>query len=505
MRQSEPRDLHVSLAFFAVVAAAVTMALVSARDLAGGWNDGSRLATVEALVDYHTLAIDESIFVKIPWPAATRPPDYEHVPWLNDAGPRDPFPYPLDYPGAWIGDFHHPETMGTRDKVLVGGHYYSHKPPVPALLLAPWYFVLQRLIGLKAHERCDEFCYWMTLGSAGTSYVVALVCTFQLGGVLRLPLAWRLSLAASMGFCTVTVAYVRHVNDHILLLAVACGLALALTHLGRRADRTSTGLLALIGFLAGLAYTIDQATGPALLLATAALVAYRAPPRRWKALVVFALAALPWLALHHAINYWIGGTFAPIGSVPAFFDWPGSSFDRSNMTGFWNHKSPADFAIYVLQLLIAPWHGFLPHNLPLLLTLPGAVVLWRCRPGEWPELLWGAAWCLAAGFLYAALSSNYGGDCCSIRWFVPFLAVGYYFLALLLRDDHRYRSGFLLFSALGVVLAYFEWRQGPWLEVDDLWFRVVELVAILLWPAWTVWARWKGRTQDARGTTSSGP
>ena len=29
---------------------------------AGGWNDGSRLAAVEAIADHHTLAIDDSVF-----------------------------------------------------------------------------------------------------------------------------------------------------------------------------------------------------------------------------------------------------------------------------------------------------------------------------------------------------------------------------------------------------------------------------------------------------------
>ena len=48
----------------AVLALAVVVALVSARPYAGSWNDGSRLATVECLVDYHTLAIDRSASVR---------------------------------------------------------------------------------------------------------------------------------------------------------------------------------------------------------------------------------------------------------------------------------------------------------------------------------------------------------------------------------------------------------------------------------------------------------
>src|SRR5207302_11450601 len=84
-----------------VLAISVAIAAASARPYAGGWNDGSRLATVECLVDYHTLAIDHSIFVQVP------PPDDAHT----------PSPYPLDEPDL--------RRNGTGDKLLIHGHYYS--------------------------------------------------------------------------------------------------------------------------------------------------------------------------------------------------------------------------------------------------------------------------------------------------------------------------------------------------------------------------------------------
>ena len=103
-----PPTRSEAIAGYVVWAVAVAIALVSARDYAGGWNDGSRLATVECLVDHHTLAIDKSIFVDVP---------------RIDPQSDRPFPYPLDDPAAFIG--------GTKDKVLVAGRYYSHKPPMP--------------------------------------------------------------------------------------------------------------------------------------------------------------------------------------------------------------------------------------------------------------------------------------------------------------------------------------------------------------------------------------
>ncbi len=145
-----------------VLAFSVVIAAASARPYAGGWNDGSRLATVECLVDYHTLAIDHSIFVQ--------PPDDPHT----------PSPYPLDEPDLL---FH-----GTDDKLLIHGRYYSDKSPVPALLMAGVYQAWQWCTGVTARQRPDSFCYGMTVASSGLAYVIAVCCIYQLGGTLRLKL-----------------------------------------------------------------------------------------------------------------------------------------------------------------------------------------------------------------------------------------------------------------------------------------------------------------------------
>ena len=44
-----------------VLLGALAVALGSALPYAGGWNDGSRLAAVEAIVDQHTVTIDNSL------------------------------------------------------------------------------------------------------------------------------------------------------------------------------------------------------------------------------------------------------------------------------------------------------------------------------------------------------------------------------------------------------------------------------------------------------------
>lgn len=504
-------DRRVTLSGYAVLIIAIAVAVISARDYAGGWNDGSRLATVECLIDHHTLAIDESVFVRVP----RIRPDRD-----------DPFPYPLEYPDTWL--------RGTKDKILVGGHYYSHKSPLPAVLLAGWYAVWQMLTGLTARAQCDQFCYWMTLGSSGVAYVATLVCVFQLGGMLRLRWTDRLAATASLGMATIAVAYTRGVNDHILLLGVAAALLLALTSLTQRAaangqpPRLPWKTLIAIGALAGLGYSIDSGSGPLLLLATLAVSGYRllAPftehgsakgsafaerkPAIASALfglVVVVLAAAPLIIAHHALTYRIGGTLKPLGSVPQYFDWPGTPFRRENLTGFWNHRSMVGFMVYTAALLFDPLtrlavgypaaefpvRGFLPHNLQLLMLVPGLFTLVRRRPAEWPELLAMFAWGCGTWLLYAALSVNFSGDCCSIRWFVPLLAPGYFALMILMRDDVRYRIGFWLLTAVGLPLGAMMWWQGPWLEPETRLFLPVMLIGLAVWLGWWCWMLSRGR------------
>ncbi|HWB12351.1 MAG TPA: hypothetical protein VG826_24205 [Pirellulales bacterium] len=452
------------VAAYSVLALAVAVAIVGARDHAGGWNDGSRLATVECLVDAHTWAIDHSVFVDVPY---------------DRLEGDEPFPYARDELDAWI--------RGTQDKVLIDGHYYSHKPPVPALLMAGCYAAWEACTGGTARDRCDEFCCWMTLISSGGAYVIAVVTMFYLGGALGLSLADRLLLTGSFGLTTVAPVYSRNVNDHILLLVVATLLAINLLRLAQTCSegtwRRDWLRVAGLGGLAGLGYTIDLGAGPMLLAATFVLVALRLRGQV-TGIGLFLSGALPWVLLHHALNYAIGGTLAPLGSTAEFFDWPGTPFQRETLTGFWNHASLRGFAFYLAAMLASPERGFLTHNLPLLLLLPGMFTLYRRRVAEWPEVLALAGWAAGTWLLYGALSVNFSGDCCSIRWFVPLLAAGYVPLGVLVRDSSGYRRGLRLLSAAGLPLAAMMWWQGPWSEPQTRYFILCELAGVAIWLGW---------------------
>ncbi|MFQ5972532.1 MAG: hypothetical protein ACE5Q3_09375 [Alphaproteobacteria bacterium] len=458
------------VAALVVLALAALIAIVSARDYAGGWNDGSRLATVESLVDRHTLAIDDSIFVRVP-------PAHES----QASGP-----YPADEPGLL--------QRGTLDKLFIDGHFYSDKSPVPAVLMAILYQVLQWGAGLHARLDPGRFVYWMTIGASALAYVIAVWSVFQLGAPLRLPLHLRLSLTASFGLATLAPVYARHVNNHIVLLGVAAALLLGFARLARESQAGSVAGWRLLGLgtLAGLGYTIDLGAGPLLMISALTLVAVRRPGLR--APTIFLLGALPWLVLHHTLNYAIGGTFRPANAVPEYLMWPGSPFTPGDMTGSWSHESVGHFVAYALAMLFGK-RGFFGHNLPLFLTLPAVVTLLRRRAPEHLEILAGLGWAAGTWLLYAATSTNSSGVAASIRWFLPLLAPAYYLLAVFLREHPKHRMDFLVLGGWGIVLTSLIWWAGPWMKRMAPFFWPLQAAALLTWLL--MWA-WRRREEQKR-------
>jgi hypothetical protein len=476
-----------------VLATAGWIAIAGSRDYAGGWNDGSRLATVETLVDHHTQAIDDSIFVKVP------------------SGPG-PGPYPADKRLLNI--------YGTGDKLRIAGHYYSDKSPVPALLMAGVYRIWQAITGKTAREQPDRFCYAMTLLSSGLAYVAAVGCIFWTTGLVGLRLGQRLLLTAGFGLATVALPYAVHVNNHILLLAVTAALLPGLVKMtGAQAQSPcGGGRLLGLGALAGLGYTIDLGAGPVLLACTLGLVVWCC--RRWGSMLLFLLAALPWMAVHHVVNYAVGGTWQPANAVPEYFQWPGSIFAPHTLTGAWHHDGPGAFLTYAAALLVGR-HGFLCHNLPLFAAL--AVMVWYVVPVRW----WGRrfaaprgdrAWELPVVFFacffsggvwlaYALTSTNYAGQCCSIRWFVPLLAPAYLVLALFLRRRPDAWGDVLLLSGWGLLICVQAWRQGTWVGHLVPFFWPIQVAALVSWAGYRA-ARWGRRGAlhfQGQGTTIDPP
>jgi hypothetical protein len=446
------------LGLFALVAV-----LVSARPYAGGWNDGSRLAAVESLADRHTFAIDDSIFCHPPADTITRgcPP--------------------------YAPDDSNNLTNGTRDKLYINGHYYSDKPAVITILMAGLYKAA-RLVGLpSAAERPDLFCWMLTVLTSGLAYLVSLFALHRLGRLLGLPERVHILWLTSFAVSTLCLTYTRHVNNHLMMLAVLSVTCWQLVLLVRdgEAGRVSWKRLAALGTLAGLGFNLDFGSGPLFAAALFLLVAYRL--RRPGPVGAFVLSAVPWVALGLGINHAIGGVWKPINMVAEYSVFPGSPFTAENLTGFSRH-GPRDLIVYGLALLLGK-KGFLVFNLPLLMLLPAVPVVLRGRSRLRPELLAGLSWCAASWLLYTVLSNNFGGLSCSIRWFIPFLAPMYLALALDLREHPETRLPFLVLSLWGGLLGAVLWFRGPWANPRAVLYWTFLPAALLSWHLCHRWQR----------------
>jgi hypothetical protein len=349
---------------------------------------------------------------------------------------------------------------GTLDKLQINGRYYSDKPPLVSLPLAGAYRLLMALGLPRPAERPDVFAWVVCVLLGGTGYAVAIGCMWNLGARAGLSPAWRLAWLAAFALCTVLPAYTRSPNNHLAQLGAVAAVCVFLCRIADRAaeGRAAWGSLVAAGFLTGFAYNLDYGVGPPLAPAVLAVVALRT--RRLLPVLACGLAMLPCVITGHAINYAVGGDWLkPLNMHPEYLNWPGSPF-ANTMTGVVRTRYFAQF-LYALDLLVGK-KGFLTHNPALLLALAAGVLVLKRGSRHRVELLAMGAWCVAGWLLYGTLSKNHGGWCVSIRWFVPFLALGFWLLARLLAERPEFRRDFVLLSLWGGVLAASAWTVGAW-------------------------------------------
>jgi hypothetical protein len=396
--------------------------------------------------------------------------------------PGRPTPYPRDR----LDLLEH----GTLDKLWINGRFYSDKSPVPSVLMAGVHRAWRALGGPSAADRPDLFCWLLTMATSGAAYVVAVECIRRLGFALGLGGREAFLLTLAFAAATVAPAYTRHVNAHVMFLGAAAALCLSLA----KAGESRGWRPAMVGSLAGFGYTLDLGIGPGLLVALAASewLWSRAPQGAALRIALVILAAAPWVVAHHWLNYAVGGTLAPANSVAEYLQWPGSPFTAETMTGGLKH-SPIGFVIYAIHLLVGN-KGFLFHNPPLLLGSGAAVLLAWTRPETRFVIGFALGWTILGWLLYAATSTNFSGQACSIRWFVPFLAPGFWVLGLLLREFPTYRADLAWLTAVGIPLGVLMWLDGPWARhmVPGYW----RFVAVMLigWGIvrWRQSRRWRG-------------
>jgi hypothetical protein len=336
------------LIFFAAFGA---LALVT-KTHAISWNDRTRFATIESLVDRGTFAID----------------------------------------GSPIGE--------GRDSFAFEGHTYSGQPPLLQIEGAVVAAVLKPL-GVRLDRSPPETAiYLITLLGIGPWFGLGLVYAYMLQRDLGFEPKVALAVAAVTGFGTLAFPFALVFTDHVPAGAAALA---GFFYLRRSGGPVMAALGA--GFLA-LAVLFDE--GAVALVLPLALLCLRHAGR---ARVGAALAAaIPMLALQLGFNHAISGGFGPPVLNAANYADTHSPFHLASTRPYLGRPLSPGYAF----ALAFGAQGLFSYSPAMLVAIAGLLPMWRSGAREVREtaLAVGLASACYAAAVFAVtadtLSSNYG-------------------------------------------------------------------------------------------------
>ena len=468
------RDLQYFLLFLLIFA-------IITKSSIGPWNDRSRMATIDSLVERGTFVIDNSVYV-------------------------------------WTGD-----------KIYVNGHFYSDKPPVLSFLAAGPYF-LMKSVGLTFQNNEGLVYYLLTLICVGIPAAITVHFFYKSLKLIGLKESIRSKLTIALGAGTLLLPWGTVFNNHVpatalcftsfyfllkskfqankkmkkqVAIGIIIGILVPLLFLYYSPPTASSQLgfslfilalgviiielwmlvggiavsfvltprainIFLAGFLVSLGATIDIITGGVFFVLFLAYILWIRLKRN--SVIIFLIAAsLPFL-LHCILNIQITGGIVPAQIVPKYFVYPGSPWSTQNLSGFLSHPDLTSLLTYAFHSTFG-YSGFFSYS-PVLLIFFFALPQIRHKLKKEGVII-ALATIILLGF-YILKTDNYGGWSYSIRWWVPLIPFLLFFGSLYLQKQKSYKIFYLLLaisvviSAIGVINPWTNMGLGPIPIVNNL-------------------------------------
>jgi hypothetical protein len=399
--------------------------------------------------------------------------------------------------GTFIID--HTEFNRTGDKVFVNGHFYSDKTPILSVAAAGAYSILHNIFGLTLDpticvpdedpSACRAFTpngtrftafYWLTLIFIGGSSALLVVLFWRAmidrgaGGLLSTALAMALGLASPIA--PYSIVFAGHVPAALCLFAGFVLLCHSEPRSGEESlsNRTETSCFARNDsrrvFFAGLLISLSANIDLTLALFVIAFGAWVLMAHRWKVLPLVIGAIVP-VAMSAAINYWAAGTITPMYLDPKAYDFVGTVLNPTvgGTNGFYSLEFGAQ---YTYNILIGR-RGFFAFTPMLIYAVVGLAMVMRDRANRLRGLSFAvAAGCLAFAAYLILRTDNYGGEAWGTRWFVPlvpllwfYAPVAYHIWPIANRTGVVWRVVFWLVMLISLATAllgiYDAWRDVP--------------------------------------------
>ncbi len=400
--------------------------------------------------------------------------------------------------GTFIID--HTEFNRTGDKVFVDGHFYSDKTPLLSVAAAGAYSILHNVFGLTLDPTicvpdedsvaCRVFTptgtrftafYWLTLifigGSASLLIVLFWRAMLNAGasGILATTLAVALGLASPIA--PYSIVFAGHVPAALCLFA---GFMLLVWRSGVEAypysaeastpiKRRSGWAFFFAGFFISLAANIDLTL--AIFIAAFGLWVLFT---QWRRLLPFVLGVLVPFALSAAINYWAAGTIMPLYFDPKAYDFVGTVLNTTvgGTNGFYSW----DFGLRYTYDMFVGQRGLFSFTPMLIFAFLGTFIAFKQhRRRSLIVTVLGGSFIFA---LYLILrTDNFGGVAWGTRWFVPLVPVWWYFSrdAYCAMDD-KPRASLVWRTVfwIAVLISFLTAAQG----LQDAWREGVPLIRL---------------------------
>jgi len=369
-------------------------------------NVGSRYATVEALVNWHTYEIDKTRYVN------------------------------------------------TIDKVKIGDHFYSSKSPLLPTVTAGVYWVWRAVTGDDIRTEEHNVVLLCNTVMVGLPHLLLLIFFLRfLLLFLRRPEAILVGVAG-MSFAYIGMGYAIELNNHTPAAAAAF-VAFYYAYRIRNDIDVKTRHWLFAGFSAGLLPGLDL---PSLFIATTIgiyLLTY--DPK--KTLTLFVGAAVPPLLAHFIVTYIATDSIFPIYLRKELYQYEGS---------YW--VKPRGIDALDEPKYIYGFHMILGHHGLFTITPPfvfSAIALYRMIRERQRGFLEAVALGGVSLFLvvfYMFTTNNYGGSCVGFRWLIvvnPFLWI-FFAKWIDMVEMRKWMWALVVLSLMGAQFHVHDAIRSPW-------------------------------------------
>lgn len=333
--------------------------------------DASRIATVKSLVEFQTFTIDNSQFENSP--------------------------------------------LFTIDKYFYNNHFYSDKPPLPALMGAAVYFLLKNIWGINLSNNLPLTYYLVTLSTVGVLSCIGLVYFHKiLIEIFEIDEAWANITTFLAATGTLILPYSLTFNNHSL---AAVFLTISFYYLLKFEPREIRSII-LCGVLVSMAGNVDITCFLFIPFYLAFFLS-----KSINSAAVFLLSCIPLLLCYFGLNIYVAGSIVPPAMNAALWEYPGSLFSKENLSGLVTQKSFLGMMKYAFTLFLGN-RGLFSHTPLLCFSFMGVMAVLRQRrlPYKTPYL-YGLAASVAFMLIYTFRTVGYGGYSYGVRWFVALMFI----------------------------------------------------------------------------------